>query len=79
MQYVVAHFEEVAAAERFHKLVGTSVYYAIIAAVYQVINSSLQCTVTDIIVERLLCPVGIPTAATARKRKSNRVNNQKNN
>jgi hypothetical protein len=41
MQYVVAHFEEVAAADRFHKLVGTSVYYAIIAAVYQVLNSSL--------------------------------------
>lgn len=66
MQYVVAHFEEVAAAERFHKLVGTSVYYAIIAAVYQVINSLFQCTVTDIIiVERLLCPAGIPTSAAA--------------
>lgn len=36
MQYIVAHFDEVAAAERFHKLVGTNVYYSIIAAVYQV-------------------------------------------
>jgi len=36
MQYIVAHFDEVAAAERFHKLVGSNVYYSIIAAVYQV-------------------------------------------
>ena len=36
MQYIVSHFDEVAAAERFHKLVGTNVYYSIVAAVYQV-------------------------------------------
>jgi len=36
MQYIVSHFDEVASAERFHKLVGSNVYYSIIAAVYQV-------------------------------------------
>jgi hypothetical protein len=41
MQYIVAHFDEVAAAERFHKLVGTAVYYSIIAAVYQVVKATL--------------------------------------
>lgn len=41
MQYVVAHFEEVARAERFHKLVGTAVYYSIIAAVYQVVKRAI--------------------------------------
>jgi hypothetical protein len=41
MQYIVQHFEEVARAERFHKLVGTAVYYSIIAAVYQVVKATL--------------------------------------
>jgi hypothetical protein len=41
MQYVVAHFEEVAAAERFQKMVGTAVYYSIIGAVYQVVKATL--------------------------------------
>ena len=40
-QYVVANFEEVAKTERFHKLVGTSVYYSIIGAVYQVVKKNL--------------------------------------
>jgi hypothetical protein len=42
MQFVVAKFEEVAKTERFHKLVGTSVYYAIISAVYQVVKATLN-------------------------------------
>ena len=41
MQYIVAHFDAVAASERFHKLVGTAVYYSIIAAVYQVVKAAL--------------------------------------
>lgn len=42
MQFIVANFEEVAKTERFHKLVGTSVYYAIISAVYQVVKATLN-------------------------------------
>jgi len=41
MQYIVANFEDVARAERFHKMVGTAVYYSIIAAVYQVVKTAL--------------------------------------
>jgi hypothetical protein len=41
MQYVVAHFEEVATQPRFHGLVGTPVYYSIIQAVYQVVKTVL--------------------------------------
>lgn len=41
MQYVVANFEKVAAVERFHKLVGTAVYYSIIGAVYQVVKTDV--------------------------------------
>ena len=42
MQFIVAHFEEVATTPRFHKLVGTSVYYAIISAVYKVVKTTLN-------------------------------------
>jgi len=41
MQYIVANFEDIARAERFHKMVGTAVYYSIIAAVYQVVKTAL--------------------------------------
>jgi hypothetical protein len=41
MQFVVAHFEEVAKAERFHALVGTAVYCSIIGAVYQVVKATI--------------------------------------
>ena len=40
MQYIVMNFEQVAATERFQKLVGSAVYYQIIAAVYQVVKST---------------------------------------
>ena len=41
MQYIVTNFEEVARAERFHKMVGTTIYYSIVAAVYQVVKTAL--------------------------------------
>jgi hypothetical protein len=41
LQHIVANFEEVAKTERFQKLVGTAVYYSIIAAVYQVVKAAL--------------------------------------
>ena len=42
MQFIVEHFQDVAAAERFHKLVGSAVYYSIIGAVYQVVKTTLH-------------------------------------
>jgi hypothetical protein len=41
MQYIIANFETVAKEERFHKLVNTTLYYQIIAAVYQVVKAAL--------------------------------------
>ena len=41
MQFIVANFEEVAGTPRFQSLVGSAVYYSIIAAVYQVVKAAL--------------------------------------
>ena len=41
LRWIVEHFEEVAAAERFHKLVGKPIYYSIVGAVYQVVKAPL--------------------------------------
>jgi hypothetical protein len=54
MQYVVAHFNEVAATEQFRKLVGGPVYNAIVGAVYRVDPPSAR---TNSTVECLLCRV----------------------
>ena len=41
MQHIIANFEAVAKTERFQKLVNTTVYYQIIAGVYQVVKAAL--------------------------------------
>jgi hypothetical protein len=42
LKFIVANFEEVAKVERFHKLVGTAIFYEIISAVYKVVKEALN-------------------------------------